>query len=127
MAPSKSPPASDAPASGSSKSEDVALVHRVTPEGEVHILRKRGEQLEAGALSPLREGAPIQGEVVTLHPRPSFPLLCDVQVHYAPPSSQKADRPAPVKAKKGPAQVASDEYRSNWDNIWKAKKSESLN
>jgi len=127
MAPPKSPPDSDGSASAPSKSEDVALVHRVTPEGEVHILRKRGEQLEAGALSPLREGAPIQGEVVTLHPRPSFPLLCDVQVHYAPPQAKSADRPAPAKAKKGPAQVASDAYRSNWDNIWNAKKSESLN
>lgn len=113
------------PAAGS----DVALVHHVTPEGEVHIIRRRGDQLEAGALQPLREGAPINGEVVSLKPRPSFPLLCDVQTLYTPPKPAAAEDRAPRPARrKGPAQVATDSYRANWDSIWSgSKKGESLN
>jgi hypothetical protein len=111
-------------------SPDVALVHKITAEGEVHIIRRRGDQLEAGALQPLREGAPIQGEVVSLKPRPNFPLLCDVQTLYSPPrSAADADKPAARPARrKGPAQVATDTYRANWDSIWSnSKKNDALN
>jgi hypothetical protein len=113
------------------KAPDVALVHGVSEDGAVHIIRRRGDRLEAGALQPLREGAPIQGEVVSLRPRENFPLLCDVDVHYAPPRSATtpvetpAARAAPVR--KGPAQVATNTYRDNWDSIWSRKKTDSLN
>jgi hypothetical protein len=127
----KSPsPASEAPAAPAATSgPDVALVHRVTPDGTVHVIRRRGDQLEAGALQPLREGAPIQGEVLSLRPRENFPLLCDVDVLYSPPAAAK---PAPAPAarparRKGPAQVATDEYRDNWDSIWSRKKTDALN
>src|SRR5258705_5290623 len=94
---------------------DVALVHRVTPDGAVHVIRRRGDQLEAGALSPLREGVPIQGEVVSLRPRENFPLLCDVDVLYTPPpSTTPAAKASPRPThRKGPAQVATDDYRDN--------------
>lgn len=134
MTRSKSPsPASQPPAApatpAASSTPDVALVHRVTPDGTVHVIRRRGDQLEAGALQPLREGAPIQGEVLSLRPRESFPLLCDVDVLYSPPASAKpAAAPGPrPSARKGPAQVATDEYRDNWDSIWSRKKTDSLN
>lgn len=120
----------DAPADESSAaaSGDVALVHHVTPDGSVHVIRRRGDQLEAGELKPLREGAPIQGEVVSLRPRPSFPLLCDVDVHYQPPARPAASKPSALPARrKGPAQVATDVYRDNWDSIWSSKKSDALN
>jgi hypothetical protein len=129
-------PASEASADSAAPSTaDVALVHQVTPEGEVHIIRRRGDQLEAGALHPLREGVPIQGEVVSLTPRPHFPLLCDVQTLYKPPAGAAAksapppEKPASRPARrKGPAQVATDEYRANWDSIWSnAKKRDALN
>ncbi|MES1186462.1 MAG: hypothetical protein ABUL60_21805 [Myxococcales bacterium] len=127
----KSPsPASEAPAAPAATSgPDVALVHRVTPDGTVHVIRRRGDQLEAGALQPLREGAPIQGEVLSLRPRENFPLLCDVDVLYSPPAAAKpAAAPAPRPARrKGPAQVATDEYRDNWDSIWSRKKTDALN
>jgi hypothetical protein len=127
-----------ADSAASSSTPDVALVHSVTPEGEVHIIRRRGDQLEAGALQPLREGVPIQGEVVSLKPRPNFPLLCDVQTLYTPPRAPTpaaaTAAPAPEKPaarparRKGPAQVATDEYRANWDSIWSnSKKREALN
>ncbi len=113
---------------------DVALVHHVAPDGAVHIIRRRGNQLEAGALQPLREGVPIQGEVLSLRPRENFPMLCDVDVLYTPPVASAAvaakpstpDSPRPAR-RKGPAQVATDDYRDNWDSIWATKKPGALN
>jgi hypothetical protein len=101
---------------------DVALIHGVTPDGEgLKILRARGDRLELGAVRPLREGVPITGEVVTLRPRPSFPALCDVESHFKP-ASEASDQPEPAPPstvqRTGPAQVATDEYRRNWDAIW---------
>jgi hypothetical protein len=110
-------------------SQDVALVHRITPDGAVHVIRRRGDTLEAGALQPLAEGAPIHGEVVSLRPRENCPLLCDVDVLYTPPAAAKAPEapaPRPVR-RKGPAQVATDVYRDNWDSIWPSKKNDALN
>ncbi len=102
-------------------------MHRVTPDGTVHVIRRRGDQLEAGALSPLREGAPIQGEVLSLRPRENFPLLCDVDVLYTPPPAKPTDKPALATRRKGPAQVATNDYRDNWDSIWASKKNDALN
>jgi hypothetical protein len=129
----KSPPAPEVaaePAAASAPpSGDVALVHRITPDGAVHVIRRRGDRLEAGALAPLREGAPITGEVVSLRPRANWPVLCDVDVLYTPPAAAPpADKPAAAPTRrKGPAQVATDKYRDNWDSIWSAKKSGALN
>lgn len=128
--PSPSTAAPAAPAAPSAAaSPDVALVHRVAEDGTVHVIRRRGDQLEAGALQPLREGAPIQGEVLSLRPRENCPVLCDVDVLYSPPAAAKSAAPPPPRAgrRKGPAQVATDEYRDNWDSIWSRKKSDALN
>jgi hypothetical protein len=121
-------PPSAAPTGGSG---DIALIHGVSPDGAVKVIRRRGDRLEAGALTPLREGAPIHGEVVSLRPRENCPLLCDVDVLYTPPEpavvakAKPAARPA--QRRKGPAQVATDSYRDNWDSIWSRKKSDALN
>jgi hypothetical protein len=108
---------------------DVALIHAVSEGGTVHVIRRRGEHLEAGALSPVREGAPIHGELVSLKPRQGCPLLCDVQVHYKPPASESPAKPSARSSvrRKGPSQVATDSYRDNWDSIWSRSKSDSLN
>jgi hypothetical protein len=128
-----SPPAAEAATPAAAPSQDVALVHRVTPDGTVHVIRRRGDQLEAGALAPVREGVPIQGEVLSLRPRENCPLLCDVDVLYTPPAAP-SPKPAPQQAaprpaqrRKGPAQVATDVYRDNWDSIWARKKTDTLN
>ena len=114
----KAPTASSVPA----PSSDVALIHGLTPDGQgFNILRARENRLELGALRPLREGVPISGEVVTLRPRANFPALCDVETHFKPPEPA-TDRQEPAEqvraARVGPAQVATDEYRRNWDAIW---------
>jgi hypothetical protein len=105
-------------------SRDVALIHGVTPEGELRVLRQKGEQLELGAIRPMREGVPITGEVVKLTPRKELPLLCDVTT-ILPARTPAAAETSPVPSAapralphKGPAQVATDEYRANWDRIW---------
>jgi hypothetical protein len=101
-------------------SSDVALIHGPTADGEgLQILRARGDRLELGAVRPLREGAPITGEVITLRPRPSFPALCDVEVSYKPPPPPSdSQAPRAALSHHGPAQVATDDYRKNWDAIW---------
>lgn len=124
----KSPKRDSEPAAAAeakSNDVDVALVHGVGADGSVHVIRRRGDTLEAGALQPVREGAPIHGELVSLKPRPNCPVLCDVQVHYAPPVAAKPA--ARAQRRKGPAQVATDNYRDNWDSIWSHKKSSALN
>lgn len=107
-------PAKDAETTGS---EDVVLVHGVTPDGRgLSVLRQRNDTLETGAIRPLEHGKPIQGEVVRLEPRKEFPLLCDVKVELSAPT---VEQPPAHPSRSGPAQVASDRYRRNWDAIWK--------
>ena len=66
-------------------------------------------------MHPLKEGTPITGEVVTLTPRAESPLLCDVKTELAAPQPTADVTSAP---RHGPAQVATDQYRENWDRIW---------
>jgi hypothetical protein len=98
---------------------DIALIQGKTPDGEgLRVIRKRHERIELAHVKPLQQGVPIAGEVVSLKPRPEFPLLCDVKVELeAPATADVATRPAHG----GPAQVATDRYRENWDKIWKRK------
>ena len=102
------------------KGTDLALIHGKTADGAgLRIIRKREDRIELGAVRPLQQGTPIQGEVVTLTPRPEFPLLCDVKVELEAPRA--ADDVA-ERGRSGPAQVATDRYRENWDRIWMKKK-----
>lgn len=95
-----------------SDSRDVAIVCGVSDDGQgVDIIRKRGERIEAGTVRRLEQGKPIHGEVVRLRPREHQPMVCDVEVEVpartaAPPTTS------------GPAQVATEEYRRNWDAIY---------
>lgn len=112
-------PETHAQTKSADKNQDVALICGKTDDGKgLHILRKRGNSLEAGIVQALEEGKPIHGELVTLHPRGQTPL-CDVEVHY---SSQTSGHARAVSETRGhPAQVATDDYRKNWDTIWRNK------
>jgi hypothetical protein len=105
----------------------VALIHGVTSDGRgLNVLRLRDNKLEAGAVRPLEHGKPLAGEVVRLHPRPELPVLCDVEVQLRVPDagadqSMHDAESAPSRERKGPAQVASNSYRHNWDIIWARK------
>lgn len=101
------------------KPTDVVVLGPPTPDGEgVRVLRAREERIEAGELRALKEGKPITGEIVSLEPRKENPRVCDVKSSYAPPSEGK---------KKGPAQVASEKYRENWDEVFAPRSNRSLN
>ena len=119
----KDPKTGSVAASGGS---DVALVHGVTDDGQgLHVIRRRRDTLETGVVRPLREGKPIQGEIVTLRPRKECPLLCDVEVELSVPA-QRTDTRAGASERRatGPAQVATDRYRTNWELIFGARKLE---
>jgi hypothetical protein len=108
VAPDKAAPDDGTPLTG-----DIALVCGKDQNG-THILRRRSEKapLEMGLLRPLREGKPIEGEVISLTPRREAPVLFDVKSELADP------RPRPRPTEDGPAQVATDAYRKGWDAVW---------
>jgi len=102
---------------------DVALVHGVNQAGdELAVLRLREDRVEAGVVRAVKEGEPLDGEIVRLKPRPESPLVCDVEVEVprgtvnALGASERHDRGH------GPAQVATPSYRENWDAIWNKPK-----
>jgi hypothetical protein len=107
---------------------DTMLIHGVSEDGDSFaVLRAREDRLEAGIVRKVRDGEPLLGELLRLTPRSESPLLCDVEVQYAPPSaridstSDGAGAPAaraPKLMHGGPAQVATSDYRANWDAIW---------
>jgi hypothetical protein len=97
--------------------EDVALVCGVSEDGQgVEVIRKRGDRLETGTVRRLEAGKPIHGEIVRLRPRPQAPFLCDVEVEFSP-REQRGER-ATLAANSGPAQVATENYRKNWDAVY---------
>ena len=98
------------------ESKDVVLLGPPTKDGGgVHVLRAREERIEAGELRALQEGKSIVGEIVSLKPREGAPRICDVESSYTAPARGK-----------GPAQVASPQYRENWDEIF-TKDAKTLN
>jgi hypothetical protein len=116
-------PAPKLPSAPAVADADVVLVHGVTPDGNgLQVIRQRKGRLEAGAVRSLRDGQPIHGEVVKLTPRPHFPLICDVEVQLPAPAAALTSGDVAAgadTAHRGPAQVASDLYRTNWDVIWR--------
>lgn len=110
---------------------DVALLGGPTSDGKgVSILRARQGRLEAGEVRPLESGKPISGEVVSLKPRQAFPFICDVESHVTTPQDRAAKQTPQAdvaQRRSGPAQVASDAYRENWEAIYRRPKPELLN
>jgi hypothetical protein len=98
---------------------DVVLLHSPTEDGGgVRVVRARQGQVEVGEVRPIAEGKPITGEVVTLKPRPDAPRVCDVDVQYAAKET---------RGSAGPAQVATDAYRDNWEATFGRKRAAELN
>jgi hypothetical protein len=96
-----------------STSEDVALIHSATEDGEgARILRLRKGKVEAAEVRPARDGEPLnEHELVRLHPRENTPRICDVEVLYS--DAQEVCEPS-----NGPARVSNRAYRKNWDRIF---------
>lgn len=96
---------------------DVAFLYDRTEDGDGYrMLRARKGRIEAGELRPVREGKPLHGgELVKLKPHEKVPNLYDVEVSCELPSRRES----------GPAQVATDAYRRNWERIFSTPKDES--
>jgi hypothetical protein len=99
----------------SRKIRDVAMIVDRTEDNQgFQILRRRSESaaVEIGTLRPLREGKPLEGEVVSLRQRRDLPFLYDVKTELGDESESRRG------TSDGPAQVATEEYRRGWDAIW---------
>jgi hypothetical protein len=109
-----------------SKSEDVMLLHSPTEDGEgLRAIRSHEGQLDFAEIRPAVEGQDIsQTELVKLNPRAEMPLLCDVDVLYSPEDSG-AGKETKNRSNNGPAVVATDLYRKNWDRIFKSRRPKS--
>lgn len=106
-------PKAEPEAQAEAKGDDVVMVHSPMDDGQgYHVLRLREGQVELGAIRNMREGAPVHGDVVRLTPRQEHDRLFDVEVLVKSPS--RSDR-------SGPAQVATDAYRTNWEAIFGAR------
>ena len=119
----KTPDASAVPsAEHTVQGKDVVLVHGLTDDRKgLKVLRAREERIEAGEVRPLQEGKPITGDVVRLRPREGSPLVCDVETDLSVTATTASlqDRRSTTA---GPAQVASDSYRKNWEAIYRNRR-----
>lgn len=119
----------DASDDGKSQRPDVVLVHGATDDGKgARVLRLRGTapdaegrdvSIEAGEVRPIEEGKPIAGEVLKLVPRDESGRVCDVEVLVPKPAARTA--PDARAVTKGPAQIATADYRDNWGRIFGKK------
>jgi hypothetical protein len=101
---------------------DVVVLGPPTDDGEgVHVLRARDERIETGELRNIEEGRPVTGEVVSLAPRKENPRIYDVKDSYS------VEPEAAAKKTKGPAQVATQAYRDNWDEVFARPRNATLN
>lgn len=93
--------------------EDVVFVHGPAEGGEGYrVIRKRDDSIEVGEIRAVKEGRPLHGDLVRLTPRKEHERLFDVETVIA------RSEAAPALGHAGPAQVASDAYRDNWEAIF---------
>jgi len=117
-----------------------------------HVVRARPGRIEAGQVRPMKDGQPLTGgEVVRLEQRTDVPHLYDVKVEHTVAGAGTSDAPGDRRAageahraaadahraaaemhraaaaesratRGGPAQVATDEYRTSWERTFGSKK-----
>ena len=112
---------SDSKTKPSSPSQDMVLLHGRTEDGVGYrAVRAREGHLELAEVRPAREGQPLQGsELVALHPRPEFPLVCEVEVLYRRDEPGKQAVPI-VHEHAGPARASNRSYRANWERTFRS-------
>ncbi len=113
---------SSSPQKSSESGRDLVLIHGVTEDKKgLKVLRARNDTVEAGEVRPLAEGQPITSDIVRLKPRKGTPYLCDVETEVSMEELKHGTAPQ----RTGPAQVANQAYRQNWDAIWARPKTKS--
>lgn len=111
----KQPPRTDEP-SAKQPPKDVIFVHSPADKGEgFKVLRAREGSVQLGEVRPVKEGEPLQGDLLKLTPRQEHQRLFDVEVLM----ENETARGAPALGR--PAQVATDDYRRNWDAVFGGK------
>ena len=99
--------------------QDVVFIHSPVEQGEgFRVIRSREDRLEIGELRPTEHGRPLNGELVKLTQRSEHARLFDVEV-LLPAARDESPR-------SGPAQVATDAYRSNWEAIFGPREANKL-
>jgi len=107
--------------------DDLVLIHGMNPDrNELHVIRNRHGEIQAGVLRDLEEGRPIHGDIVKLKPFRKFPLLCKVETILSADEFNE-ERQSPEPAHPGPAMVATEAYRTGWERVFGARKDESAN
>jgi hypothetical protein len=89
---------------------DVLVPRAPTDDGDgLHVVRLRDQAIELGELRRMQEGRPVpdSAEIVSLSPRDDAPAW-DVEVLVPRRSTP------PGEGRRGPPQVATEEYRRNW-------------
>jgi hypothetical protein len=101
---------------------DVVLIHGPTDDQQgLRVLRAREHGIEIGEVRPIQEGKPLTGEIVKLRPRPGSPRICDVETQLSREELDRARGAPPARlGHAGPARVATDAYRANWDAIYRS-------
>lgn len=95
--------------------EDVVFVHGPAEGGEGYrVIRKRDDAIELGEIRAVQEGRPLHGDLVKLKPRKEHERLFDVETLV---SREEVSAPKQM-GHAGPAQVATDAYRENWEAIF---------
>ncbi len=123
-----------APRAAKATGRDMLLVTGPTEDGKgLSVLRAKDDTVQIGAVHPLEEGKPIHGEVVKLKQRSELPGLFDVESQFggqaaaaqqsdggpSAPARRPMAQPRTRPTSAGPAQVATDTYRSGWDRIYR--------
>lgn len=100
--------------------QDIAILHGPTEDGEgARVLRLKGGELYAGEVRPVREGQPVNdAELVRLRPLDEHTPVCEVEVLHAPETREKGS---------GPARVATDSYRRNWNTVFGGSRKYAVN
>lgn len=98
--------------------EDVVFVHGPAEGGEgLRVIRKRDDSIELGEIRAAKEGRPIHGDLVRLKQRKEHDRLFDVETIVSRDETDQQRLPGHA----GPAQVATDAYRENWEAIFGAR------
>lgn len=93
--------------------EDVVFVHGPAEGGDGYrVIRKRDDAIELGEIRAVKEGRPLHGDLVRLTQRKEHDRLFDVETVVP------REKTAPALSHAGPAQVATDAYRDNWEAIF---------
>jgi hypothetical protein len=110
--------------------ELVLVGGRNHESGGYRVLRQRADTVEVGELRAMREGQPITGDVVRLHPTEQHARIFECETLHsaseaADPEALREAQPAAeasanARAHPGPARIATNAYRRNWDQIFGA-------